>query len=53
VHLDAELRPDFPLQQLSIADDEWAIVFELSTQRLNEVASAVSAQILQFPVRKH
>lgn len=49
--LAAELRPPFPLVQLSRASKEWSIVALLAPDRLAAVAAACDEASRRFPVR--
>jgi hypothetical protein len=51
VHLDFELKPDFPLRQLSYSTNDWQVVFHLSFDRLTVLLDSIEATILKFPVR--
>jgi hypothetical protein len=51
VHLGAELRPPFPLRQLSHVSDDWAVVFVLASAQLHAVADACEEAGRRLPVR--
>ena len=51
VHLGAELRPPFSLEQLSEISKEWVVVFRFDAQQLADVASAVDTLCETFAVR--
>jgi hypothetical protein len=51
VHLGAELRPPFPLEQLEMVDKDWAIVFCFDPQQLAAIADATDILCTRFVVR--
>lgn len=52
VDLDADLRPNFPLNQLGATTTDWSVVFELSSCQLAITAMAIREKSLKFPSRR-